>query len=198
MSIMTGHHRSGRHLKHANILASIALFFSLSGGAFAATHYLITSTKQISPNVLNALKGRQGPEGPQGPQGPTGPTGPNGAPGIAGRVGPQGPTGAPGSASAFAHINVDGSVDATHSKNVVSTNVKQVGVSGYCFFGLNPTPGNVVATADTANPQSDDKEIVTGLGTGGVYAGCPVGTQAYVLTRVKGIGAKSAFFVTFN
>ena len=192
MPIMTGRHRSGHHLKYANIVATIALFFSLSGGALAATHYLITSTKQISPNVLNALKGRHGPEGPQGP------TGPNGAPGTAGRVGPQGPTGAPGSASAFAHINVDGSVDATHSKNVVSTNVVQVGVSGYCFFGLNPAPANVVATADAADPQSDDKEIVTGLGTGGAYAGCPVGTQAYVLTRVKGSNAKSAFFVTFN
>ena len=141
------------------------------------------------------VEGRHAPEGPQGPQGPTGS---NGVSGTAGRVGPQGPTGAPGSASAFAHINVDGSVDATHSKNVVSTNVVQVGVSGYCFFGLNSAPANVVATADAANPQSDDKEIVTGLGTGAAYAGCPVGTQAYVLTRVNGSSAKSAFFVTFN
>jgi hypothetical protein len=94
--------------KYANIVGTIALLFSLSGGALAATRYLVNSTKQISPNVLKALKGTRGPQGPQGPTGTSGP------PGTPGRVGPTGPAGAPGSALAFAHINADGSVDATH------------------------------------------------------------------------------------
>jgi hypothetical protein len=66
----------------------------------------------------------------------------------------------------------------------------QVGFSGYCFFGLSPAPANVVATADSGNPESNDKEIVSGLGTGGAFAGCPVGTQAFVLTRVAGGNTK--------
>ena len=192
MPIMNGRHRGGLRLKYANIVATIALLLSLSGTAVAASHYLITSTKQISPSVLKALKGARGRQGPQGL------TGASGMPGTAGRAGAPGPAGAPGSASAFAHINADGSVDATHSKNVVSTNVVQVGSSGYCFFGLSQAPGNVVATPDSGNPTSNDKEVVSGLGTGGAFAGCPAGTQAFVLTRVAGGNTKSAFFVMFN
>jgi hypothetical protein len=99
---------------------------------------------------------------------------------------------------AFAHVYSDGSLDTTHTKNVIQAQVAQVGVSGYCFHGLTPTPSNVVATADSWDPINADKQIVSGLGTGGGFAGCPPGTQAYVLTRVGGTNAKTAFFVTFN
>lgn len=57
---------------YANIVATLALFFAMTGGALAAHHYLITSTKQISPKVVKALKGKTGPRGLQGPQGPIG------------------------------------------------------------------------------------------------------------------------------
>ena len=74
-------------LSYANVAATLALVFSMSGGALAATHYLINSTKQINPKVLKALKGRQGPAGPRGRAGATGPAGSAGAAGATGAAG---------------------------------------------------------------------------------------------------------------
>lgn len=44
-----------RHLTYANVTATLALVLAMSGGAFAAKHYLVNSTKQIDPKVLNSL-----------------------------------------------------------------------------------------------------------------------------------------------
>ena len=77
--------RLRNHISYANVVATLALFLALSGGAaYAAKHYLITSPKQIKPSVLASLKGKAGKAGPQGAAGP------------AGAVGPQGPAGNPG------------------------------------------------------------------------------------------------------
>jgi len=46
-----------RRFSYANVAATLALVFSMSGGALAANHYLINSTKQIKPSVLKKLKG---------------------------------------------------------------------------------------------------------------------------------------------
>jgi hypothetical protein len=67
------------HLSYANVVATLALVFAMSGGALAAHHYLITSTKQISPKVLRKLKGNRGPKGADGA------TGNEGAKGVAGQ-----------------------------------------------------------------------------------------------------------------
>lgn len=40
----------------ATLIACAALFFSLGGVGIAASHYLISSTRQISPKVLRALQ----------------------------------------------------------------------------------------------------------------------------------------------
>jgi len=48
------------------VVAYLALFVALGGTAIAAHHYLLTSTKQISPKVLKKLRGRTGPRGPAG------------------------------------------------------------------------------------------------------------------------------------
>jgi hypothetical protein len=71
----------GSRLTFANITATLALVFAMSGGALAATHYLLNSTKQINPKVLRALKGQSGVAGPKGSQG------------VAGTPGTQGPEG---------------------------------------------------------------------------------------------------------
>jgi hypothetical protein len=71
-------------LTYTNVAVTLALFFAISGGAMAAGHYLITSTKQISPKVLKALKGAAGPSGAPG------------AAGVTGAQGPAGPAGARG------------------------------------------------------------------------------------------------------
>ena len=81
-----------RHLTYANVVATTALVFAMSGGALAATHYLITSPKQIKPSVLSALKGKPGPSGPAGANGT------NGSAGEKGPSGEKGPQGNPGTA----------------------------------------------------------------------------------------------------
>jgi Collagen triple helix repeat (20 copies) len=83
----------------AGIVSMIALVLAMGGGAWAAKKYLITSTGQIKPSVLKALKGQTGSAGPQGPQGLVGPTGlvgPQGPPGTAGAKGDTGAKGATG------------------------------------------------------------------------------------------------------
>jgi hypothetical protein len=83
--------RIRRHCTPATLVAVIALLFAMSGGAYAAGRYLITSTRQISPKVLKDLKGGKGPTGAQGAAGTAG---------AAGGPGPQGPQGAQGSKGA--------------------------------------------------------------------------------------------------
>jgi Collagen triple helix repeat (20 copies) len=89
----------------STIIATLALVFAMTGGAYAAKKYLITSTKQIKPSVIAQLKGKNGKtgvngangtNGAQGPVGEKGPAGTNGTSGKEGPAGPKGLTGAPG------------------------------------------------------------------------------------------------------
>src|ERR1700684_3983135 len=61
---------------YANVTATLALLFAMTGGAYAAKAYLITSTKQIKPSVLKSLQGKAGAKGAHGAPGATGPAGP--------------------------------------------------------------------------------------------------------------------------
>ena len=79
-----------RRFSYANVAATLALVFAMSGGAYAAGRYLINSTKQINPKVLRKLHGARGAVGPIGAVGPQGVTG------ATGRQGPRGPDGEPG------------------------------------------------------------------------------------------------------
>jgi hypothetical protein len=78
-----------RHLTYANVAATLALVFAMTGGALAAKHYLINSTSQISPKVLKKLRGATGKTGASGAQGRTGPQGPVGTSGALGPIGPS-------------------------------------------------------------------------------------------------------------
>lgn len=102
-----------RHLNYANVVATFALLFAMSGGALAAKHYLINSTKQIKPSVLKKLKGNTGKTGA------TGPAGPQGVQGKEGAQGKEGPTGIGPAFSAF-H---DGSVEITSNEANKQTSV---------------------------------------------------------------------------
>lgn len=71
-------------LTYSNVVATLALFFALTGGAIAARHYLINSTSQINPKVLKTLRGATGAtgkEGLAGKNGTDGKEGPKGEPG---------------------------------------------------------------------------------------------------------------------
>src|SRR5580658_9748316 len=82
------------------VLAVVALVFAMSGGAYAASRYIISSTRQISPKVLKALKGNAGATGKTGATGPAGPAGATGSAGTNGTNGSPGSPGSPGTAGA--------------------------------------------------------------------------------------------------
>ncbi|HEY5261420.1 MAG TPA: hypothetical protein VIJ33_04865, partial [Solirubrobacteraceae bacterium] len=85
-----------RRFTYANVALTLALVFAMTGGAYAAKRYVITSTKQIGPTVLKQLRGKAGPAGPEGKQGPAGANGKDGAQGPAGANGKEGASGANG------------------------------------------------------------------------------------------------------
>lgn len=104
-----------KRLSYANVVMTLALVFAMSGGAYAAKRYLITSTKQISPKVLQALKGDRGAQGPAGAAGVAGAQGvpgPKGDPGAAGSQGPAGPKGETGAQGAQGPAGPKGSTGA--------------------------------------------------------------------------------------
>jgi hypothetical protein len=93
--------RIRKRVTYANVAMTLALVFAMSGGAYAAGKYVITSTKQISPKVLASLKGKAGAAGATGATGTAGPAGPagpagSGAQGPEGKEGKEGKQGEPG------------------------------------------------------------------------------------------------------
>jgi hypothetical protein len=129
-----------KRLTYANVAMTLALVFAMTGGAYAAGKYLITSTKQIKPSVLAQLKGKTGPAGAQGTAGPAGqqgPAGPGGKEGPAGKgergekgeKGEKGETGAAGQTGFTATLpsgktlEGDWSLTQQSSGSIVSTGV---------------------------------------------------------------------------
>ena len=74
----------------AMVVAIAALIVATTGSAIAANHYLLTSTKQISPKVLKQLRGATGARGLPGPPGANGANGANGSNGANGTNGTNG------------------------------------------------------------------------------------------------------------
>jgi hypothetical protein len=111
----------------ATAIAGLALVFAMTGGAYAAKKYLITSTKQISPSVLKALQGKAGAAGTpgaagaQGPAGPVGPAGPGGSRGETGPAGAAGKDGAPGKDGATGKSGATGATGAAGATGFTET-----------------------------------------------------------------------------
>ena len=139
-----------RRISYANVAATLALVFSMSGGALAASHYLINSTKQISPKVLKKLKGSTGKTGATGPAGPKGEAGTKGEPGVKGEPGPKGETGKAGSALAYIHLNANGTIDDPLSSGATGASVAHSPGSGiYCISKLSFVPHSITVTIDS-------------------------------------------------
>ena len=97
--------RLRKRVTYTNVAMTLALVFAMTGGAFAASKFVITSTKQIKPSVLKQLQGKtgktgaagaNGAPGANGAQGPAGANGKDGAPGLEGKQGPEGKEGKAG------------------------------------------------------------------------------------------------------
>jgi len=152
-----------RHLSYANVAATMALVFAMGGSAVAASHYLITSTKQIKPSVLKSLKGNAGPRGAAGPAGPAGPAGSAGAAGAAGK------DGAPGTgAGVVARIRSTAAVVSS------STKLESISLSGANWTqGANEADqlvGRVNANTPSVGECGSSEPITVELKIDGVFA----------------------------
>jgi Collagen triple helix repeat (20 copies) len=104
-----------KHVTYANVAATLAVVFAMSGGAYAlsgrtggpssssargGTSAKAAKTKKKAKAKAKRIPGPRGPEGKQGPAGPAGPAGPVGPQGAAGAKGETGAAGAAGAAGA--------------------------------------------------------------------------------------------------
>ncbi len=125
-------------LTYANVIATLALFFALAGGAVAATQIpngsvgtpqlkreAVTPAK-LSRAAKTTLTGPTGPQGPRGDTGPKGDAGPKGEPGVKGDRGETGPRGPNDAYSVLSH---------------------EEPVLGPKFVTLAVPPGSYIATA---------------------------------------------------
>jgi hypothetical protein len=81
--------RLGRRLTYANVMATLALFVALGGGAYAATQL------KKEQHRHQAAEERRGHRGEAGPKGDTGPKGDAGTPGTPPRNAPTSATSRP-------------------------------------------------------------------------------------------------------
>jgi hypothetical protein len=171
------------------VLATVALFVALGGGAWAASGGLIGAGGVIHacvPNKGGPLSvvrpgekcgrgqrrisfNQQGPPGQTGPQGPPGPAGRQGGQGSKGDQGPAGP-----GATTFTTTLDSGMVGAT-----LETLGNGLTVTGSCDFGgshvevgVKTTAGtNTLQVSGTASNGSSvfpaDNENLSGIGQGG-------------------------------
>lgn len=132
--------RKGFRFTPSGVVATIALVFAMTGGAYAAKKYLITSTKQISPSVLKTLKGANGKPGVAGA---TGAAGPAGTAGTAGGVGPAGTAGTAGTAGADGKEGPPGKSgkEGKEGSPWTAGGVLPSGKTETGTFALNPTTG---------------------------------------------------------
>jgi hypothetical protein len=181
-----------RRLSYANVTATLALVFAMSGGALAANHYLITSTKQVSPKVLKKLTGKAGKAGTNGANGAAGATGITGAQGLQGKEGPQGKTGEKGQTGeagttvAYADFNSSGGIQETSpAKNLSAANVEKVATGVYCFKNLSFVPNTAVVSADNSFGAN---ETVVSVRVAPVLSDCNPGETVRVRTTLSKTG----------
>ena len=154
--------RIRKRLSYTNVLMTLALVFAMSGGAYAAGRYVITSTKQIKPSVLKQLQGKAGPAGKDGTNGTNGTNGAQGEKGPAGASGTNGTNGTNGVSVTTAEASQkeceDGGVKLT---SVSGSNAVCNGKTGYA----ETLPSGKTETGEIGfeheNPAEGEKEFYT-------------------------------------
>ena len=197
-----------RHITYANVVATLALFIALGGGAYAVTQLPKNSvtTVQVKNGSLLAkdfkagqlprgAKGPQGPQGDQGVRGFSGPTGPVGPPGADGANGASGQNGIDGSAKAYAFISGQGTV-APDSHGITTANVTAHlanQASEYCIDGLPFTPRVALVQPDVlsggAVPVAQVQTPSDGTGNCG---------SAQVYIRIAELGVTGSSFANLH
>jgi len=143
------------HKRLVVVGAIFAALFVAVGGAAAAGHFVITSTSQIKPSVIQALQGKQGPRGLRGLSGAPGANGARGTQGAQGPPGSPGTAGIPGaagSARAVVVVNSDGTLlpGMGFPKNV--TGVSHTAKRGIYCVGLAGGIDPAAAIASMTDP----------------------------------------------
>jgi hypothetical protein len=166
-------------LKHpATIIAVVALFVALGGGAALASGLVSGSqienhsiaAKKLTKSAIRSLRGRRGPQGAQGAPGATGATGPQGtmgasgvtgSPGPAGPQGPAGPTGPQGPAGLSNIVSWNTTIatagaDFAHANTVTLATVGPFTLKGYCYDrGPSTTAETYISTTQDNSYMSD-------------------------------------------
>jgi hypothetical protein len=135
-----------RRISYANVTATLALVFAMSGGALAANSYLINSTKQINPKVLKKLTGKTGKTGSTGTSGAVGATGAAGLTGAQGQKGETGPKGEEGKEGPIGPSNAYG------LSSTIGPTLKTAGLQTVATLSNLPAGSyTIVATFDAFN-----------------------------------------------
>jgi hypothetical protein len=178
-------------ITYANVMATLAFFLAVTGGAYAVAKLprnsvgpkqlrkaAVTNAKvkkgslaadRLSSKARISLQGQLGVKGDRGEQGSA------------------------GTALYFARINADGTVDPTQSKGISDANVTRVGSGRYCISGLNPAPANAVGNIEGI--AADARILVTQIGASGT---CPAGTQVSLRTQSLTINTDGGFYLLLN
>lgn len=183
-----------RHFNYTTVAATLALVFAMSGGAYAAGKYLITSTKQISPKVLKALAGKTGPAGLAGKAGANGSNGSNGAQGPAGEKGAPGTNGAQGPAGE--------SVTGKEVKKTETTCEKRGGAS-YTLAGKTEdvcngkegSPWTAGGTLPAGKTETGVWSVTTSGGEVAAYVSPPETAISFTIPLEKALGEKEVHYV---
>ncbi len=142
-----------KHLSYANVVATMALVFAMSGGALAASHYLLNSTKQINPKLLKKLTGKTGA---------TGRAGVTGKEGAAGKEGTAGKNGANLTAETTLPSGQSESGTFAAGSGYVDSGEELFGKKYYGFVGTGIT---YVQPLAKAVPDGNVIDVTTGSAT---------------------------------
>jgi hypothetical protein len=162
-------------LKHpATVIAVVALFVALAGGAAAYASGLISGSqiknhsiaaKKLTKAAIKSLRGQRGPTGAAGATGAAGPAGTNGTNGTDGAPGRPGFVSVGGwggkivvipVASGWVFAGPTTTLTTTASQSIVASGSEALGTSGPTVLALvalcvSPTGANTPATLDPAN-----------------------------------------------
>jgi hypothetical protein len=213
--------RFRHHVTYGNVVATLALFLALGGGAYAAIKLPKNSvtTVQVKDRSLLAkdfkkgqLKGKAGATGPagaKGDQGERGPTGPQGPIGLTGDPGQKGDAGADGTAKAYAFVSSTGQVGA-NSKGITDANITAKAFGEYCITGLDFTPRVAIVQPDILSNNMNANMVAEVQTPNDGTGSCPPSDQVYVriahedITGAQGsehivrVGESHGFYIEIN